>query len=676
MWRRFAAAFACAALAGPALAQNREPYKPDDDLILARSRRGDPHCKPHERHQEVLKEERIALLQPLGTMTDRVRINCIVIDVRRHLNSSEAVCGSRDKLPYRLYVIAEMPDRHHEWHVDNIIGGSIDEIVYSTDGPANYTLKFYNDHPDDCDYHVTWAVDYCVDGKDGCPVVRAVDVQNTLPTLTAVTPTSIYLRTPVTFAFQQARTAHQHDRAKAIHRDAFPPGTVDPCEYEGEHAYHMERGKEEDSTEVLERGLQAYFTHTFNRVGLYFLCYGPHQEDGDIDFQEVATVTVFGGNPDYFVMYYKPPSAPSQPPVYVFIFYGEGLDLRPHVAANANHTGQGDRAKVVYQSGDCADELQPGVPGAGGVLMGTDLGPDDSASSHLAEYYIVFQTGGRFRICYQRFGHEWIEVPNLEDLPDGFFSHRKPGSGTPAPRPPATPIPAVAPGVAPGLPPAPRPPVRTPAPPLAACAPHDITVPPRAKLPSFPTVLQLTVAGGHLPRGFHDGISSVLGVPGEVVRLTDAERAEDSDGNAVLRVDVDLQCSMYVSDTGLPGCSTREKKDLLIYLIVKHDACIRALNITGVAEKQAAGTLVCVQGSTDGRCRSVGTPVAPPPAPSSHGSTLATVGVVCLTVVAVAGIAVGAVWLWRRNEYASPSEVFASVAKGVSPWGNAEREMI
>eukprot|EP00756_Hemistasia_phaeocysticola_P020275 Hpha_TRINITY_DN15710_c3_g7::TRINITY_DN15710_c3_g7_i1::g.41689::m.41689 len=627
-----------------------------DDMILARARRGDPHCEPPEQHLHV-GEGRVGHLMSLGDLTDRVRINCAVIDVRRAPNSSDS-CG-KETLPSRLYVVARMADGSavHEWHVDNVLGGSIDEVVYSTQGPANFSLEFHNDHQS-CPVWATWSVNHCIAGKQDCPPVAAVDVTYTLPTLVGLTPASIYLKDsePVTFCFQQARNPHPHDRAKAIHRDGVPPLTVDPCQYEGPHAYNISRGDGEGSEEVDEEGFYAYYTHRFKRVGLYYICYAPYQPDGQYDYQEVATVTVFGGNPDYFMMTVRRPERPHMPWTYVFTYYGEGLDLRPHRLRTTTQIGQGDRAKLVFQTGDCSDELKAGEAGAGGTFMGVDLGPDNTYPSHFAEYPVQFRTGGRFRLCYQRFGHEWVEVPNIEDLPDGFFSHTRPGHATPAPLGPAkvTPTPVT---------------VLTPEPGTTITLQKYPTCTPRQRPPSTPprhTDAEIELNNMTMPEGFLDALSNVLGVPSHVVQVSNPVYL-DKAGTKHLQMDVDFYCSLFLKEDGTEGCTNRDLKNMIYLLDRNNDTCFQSLGIVRYSEHVAEGG-VRIGCSSGNDC--LGTP----PHESSH--VMGTIFTVLAVLAGVAVVAVGGLYAWRENGFATPGEMIASVTKGTS-WGDgADREMI
>lgn len=650
----------CALLSALALWQTVGGQDVYDNMILARARRGDPHCAPAEQHQHV-GEGQVEMLMKLGDLTDRVRINCAVINVRRSENSTDS-CGD-ETLPSRVYLVARMADGSavHEWHVDNVLGGSIDEVVYSTGGPANFSLEFHNDHQS-CPVWATWSVNHCVAGKEGCPPVAAVDVTYTLPTLVGLTPASIYLKDsePVTFCFQQARMPHPHDRAKAIHSEGVPPGTVDPCQYEGQHSYNMTHADGEGSEEVDEEGFYAYYTHRFTRVGLFFVCYAPYQPDGKYDYQEVATVTVFGGNPDYFVMTVRRPTQPHMPWTYVFSYFGEGLDLRPHEVRTTTEVGQGDRSKLVYQTGDCSDELKAGEPGAGGTYMGVDLGPDNTYPSHFSEYYVQFRTGGRFRLCYQRFGHEWIEVPNIEDLPEGFFAHDRPGHATPVPLgQQTTPTPAI---------------VLTPQPGTTMTLQKYPTCTPRSRPPSTPprhTEAEIEVANSTLPEGFLDALSNVLGVPSHVVQVSNPEFIQRKAGKGWvkhLQWDVDFYCSLHIMKDGTEGCNNRDLKNMLYLLNHNNDSCFQSLGIVRYSEHVAAAgiRIGCTEGPED--CDNT----SPPP---SSSNTMSVVFIVFAVLAGVAVVAVGSLYAWREGGFSTPGEMIASVTKGTS-WGGADSEMI
>jgi hypothetical protein len=314
-----------------------------------------------------------------------------------------------DEYRYRMYIKGETlqgeePSIVRRWDLEALLGGSVDYVPYALPGgrTGNYTLHFRNEHEKQCDVQVYFLVTYLTD-KD-----HAVDVDpETNTVLISLHPRTIYVGVPVTLTFQLETPPDPSDLAVYTQHDC-------------SQGMQMAPGKEEDAGELHMQSIgpnRAVWTMTVMDSGTYSLCY---QRQGLYYF--VGQITVFGGNPGYYVINDGQARRYRIRDFWVVHFYGTNLDRR----------SGGDSAKIVKYDDECAT----GDAVGGGMKQSDDLGPDDSFNVPTADYTIKLTKGGRFRMCYRRKGSNWIEVTSQLDLPS-----REPPTLPPATLPTSTPTP-------------------------------------------------------------------------------------------------------------------------------------------------------------------------------------------------------------------------------------------
>eukprot|EP00755_Sulcionema_specki_P006811 Sspe_Gene.36500::Locus_17634_Transcript_1_1_Confidence_1.000_Length_1655::g.36500::m.36500 len=269
------------------------------------------HCFGRETVMEDTQPGKTETLMKFGGWRTRLRILCMLEEVRPSLVAAQnPSCYRQTNPPYTLFIEAIHEDGvAEEWHLESLLGGSVEQLVYSTTRKAEFFLRFRNDHQE-CNYTVAWVVNYCEECDGGS------DVQHTLPAVIEMTPSSIFLGERITFTFKQEVKPGAGDTAKVIPFNPGQQGNEDPCKHheKGHHLAPDRNGSQSQEIHTSPNGY-SYFTHVFNQTGLYYLCYSP---EGSNTYQEVAQVMAFGGDPDFYTYNYDRAAG-----VFVFHFYGE-----------------------------------------------------------------------------------------------------------------------------------------------------------------------------------------------------------------------------------------------------------------------------------------------------------------------------------------------------------------
>jgi hypothetical protein len=380
-----------------------------------------------------------------------------------------------------------------------------------------------------CDLRIFYIIEYIAVSES------KVERQNPLPSLIEIEPQTAYLNKPITFTFKQEDRTYPTDRVRAVLDSSFCNDTA---------GTEIGQGDASNSKELHYDSItKSVWSHVFTEPGSYKLCY----KHDALDFEEIAQLTVFGGNPEYFV------AGNPNDVIYVgqpipFRFYGTNLDLRP------GH----DSAKMVFMTFSCEDG-----PPSGGVVPTSDLGPTNEMNASVAVYDVEFKESGRYRVCYKRYGHKWVEVPSLDDLPDEIS---KP-IVTPAPGQWDTPIQTY---VSTG------PPVPGTRSPYQTCP----TAPPRDDTPDYQTMLRFQVNSNPKDitaflQTFKATLAKQICLTPDEIKIDDVHRKND---NIVVSLYIECDASMYYYDS-------RERMNYIIYLSKSNSEAFQAMNdVTSLEE--------------------------------------------------------------------------------------------
>eukprot|EP00759_Apiculatamorpha_spiralis_P027345 PhF_6_TR30172/c0_g1_i1/m.44265 len=545
--------------------------------------------------------------------TMRLIIDCITTMVTydpESLTSNSEHCHANELPPYRLFVKAEHESgRVDNWDLESMTGGSLDQIVYSSPDPARFSLKFRNEHPQKCNMRIYFIIEYSFRVEAG------TDMTEPLPVLVEITPMTAYLNQPTVFTFQLDRE-YPDDQMKAV-----------PVHHNCQNSTGDGVARGGDSKELhYDSVTKSAWTHVFKTPGSYKLCY----KHGDNKYEEAAQITVFGGNPNYFVVGNGNVQILWVGEPQLFRFKGQGLDARP---------GR-DAAKMVFMELSCDD------PATGGLLL-EDLGPDDQENVTETVYNVTFQLSGRFRVCYKPYGQPWVEVPDIDDLPDDVATPLvtpPPGKWSDAP---VTVGPTARPTLKPTLPP--------------TCG----TAPPREDPPTYLTKLQVTVHATSLPVTLTTQFASLLCLP-ENVTIIDSVSTNTKDSKVTVGI--------FVRDcTPQEPCywDARERMNYILYKWNTDAATLFDPRIQSIVEVPRGVDVVDDSTTQPHNSLSPESRNAAKDSGASSGGTssssmsawhiVAIIGIVCAAVVAVAVAFV--VYLGRQG-YASPMQAIRNVFRG------------
>eukprot|EP00760_Papus_ankaliazontas_P027258 PhM_4_TR323/c0_g1_i1/m.10302 len=413
--------------------------------------------------------------------------------------------------------------REYAWDINRVIGGSVDSVRYSTPNPSQFTLRFRNEHDNMCDMELFFVVEYYLETE------TTLERKDPEPGLVEITPMTAYINRSTLFTFKLEDRAYPTDRVAVLRMPASCKNFT--------HVYEskfMSRADDDQSLEPHDEEIRkSTWSHVFQEGGSYKLCY----KHGDLEFEEIAQMTVFGTNPQYFVAGNPGQHLYLNTPI-PFRFFGTGL----------NRADGGDEAKLVFWRFSCEEG-----PPSGGVAPSKNLGPDDNPSAVMSEYTVIFREPGRFRVCYKRRAtSKWVEIPSLEDLPKEVNMPIL----TPAPqtsRPPLeSPVLTYAPTSAPTVDPT-----------SAGCRE---TAPPRSTYPTKSTLLVMqvnTARGKGVGHSFWTRLADVLCVPASAIQQYAMNRV-DGQTDAV---SVSWGLSCMLGDQ--MSCDERERMDYAIYLFTE-----------------------------------------------------------------------------------------------------------
>ena len=517
----------------------------------------------------------------------RLIIQCITTMVTydpASLRDDPTNCRQDKPPPHRLYIDAVTANNRYLFDLQGAVGGSVDHLVYSLTSPATWTLKFRNEHQHMCDLTIDYIVEYEMVSE------TAIERKNPLPALVEIQPPTVYLNKTITFTFKVDDRSYPTDRVRVV-RDYYDCNTAEKSE-------DVDRGGETKELHY-DSILKSTWRHFFTVPGSYKLCF----KHGSLNrYEETAQITVFGGNPQYFVV------GENQEAIYVgvpilFRFYGTGLDTRP---------GK-DSAKMVLMKFSCDD------PPTGSVDPTNDLGPSDAASTSMASYKVTFKEPGRFRVCYQRFGKDWIEVPNIDDLPDEVSAPIESQTASP-------------PGSSPR-------PIETLPPTTEPCG----TAPPRENPPHEETLLQYHLSAKKLPSTFAQTLATALCIPIDTLIIDDVHRTDQG-----IIVNVFLDCDNA-------DCDARERMNYAIYINTVKPETLSPLGVMSMNEVPRGAAVIDPRApirTVDDRSGK---------GDLSGGQIVAIV--VAVAVVIVAALAAGIMYMGRLG-YASPLQAMRNMLGG------------
>ena len=527
------------------------------------------------------------------TPSNRLRITCLAFEVLSQSTTGGAdACAipHQTEYNYALYVQADFTDpatnaaASIDFSVKDVMGGSVNDILLSTPAEATFVLRFSNlmASGSTCRLKLRAVFEY----EQVAATVAAG--QATPPSLVAVSPSTVFASsahdTLFVFRHTTVASAAADDHVKLV------PATSSCAS--SDSVTLIVPATETQTQSVIagyqHPGMHSVWAHHFEYSGAFKLCY---KVATNTDFTESSLVSVFAGNPAYYQI-----TAGAGPRGEVYLdtlttvrFYGRGLDTRHAV---------GDKAKFVIDGESCEDG-----EAAGGVPVGTDLGPSDDYGPDctFSDWSWRLQFPGSFKLCYQRVNHAWVEVPSISDLGPGAIA-------------PATPVPAI--------------PVPTPtnaqtheACPTAAAGAAD---------PGYSTNVKLTLAAPTVPSNYFRTLADILCLPRAAVTMT---HVEPSGTAGQCNVFIDVLCNEADSAA---DCSSAERKNYLVEI---------ASEMTHQAK-----TLLLVQAQI---VRADGFVVEGLASPGGHGGHKGLVGilVIAVTIIAVTAIVTFGVLHYKQRQH-------------------------
>ncbi|CCW72111.1 unnamed protein product [Phytomonas sp. Hart1] len=218
-----------------------------------------------------------------------------------------------------------------------------------------------------------------------------------IPALVALRPPTVYpLKGVGTIFVLQYPKNYEETKAEANLVRLVSPSNS--CQESG-HGHYMEYTTDIPFDDVPPNPLQKYYMrkHHFYEAGSYRICY---QENNTAAGYELGIITVFSGNPIYYIMIIDYNQNTYSHATLLIKFHGYNLDTRKN----------SDMAKLVDENDSCAY----GQP-AGGVPLNVPLLPKGNYGPYTtyAFWKIVITQAGSYRVCYKRRGEEWTDVPNI-----------------------------------------------------------------------------------------------------------------------------------------------------------------------------------------------------------------------------------------------------------------------
>lgn len=557
-----------------------------------------PRCAAEELRATAGPGQTVDIGLRTPTPSAQLRITCLAFEV---LSKSIGANGAdscavphQTEYNFALYVRGDYQDASTgtaasiEFSVKDVNGGSVNDILLSLPAQGTFLLQFVNKAAAAVDAGCTLAIRAVLEYEaDGVPVPAAGGA--TPPSLVAVAPSTVYVssRQYAYFVFRHTAVA----TGASADSVTLVPAASSCATRDGVLAMLFVAA---DATQA--QSLTAGYIHPamhsvwrfyFDTPGAYKLCY---KVASSSDAVAASLLSVFAGNPAYYEVVR---GAGPKGEVYLNTlttvrFYGDALDTR---------AATGDRAKFVLDGESCEDGQA-----AGGVAVSTDLGPSNAygPACTTSEWTWRLLSGGSFKICYQRAGHGWVEVPSVSDL----------GSGPV----PATPVPAASV-------PTPTNAVTKLACPMAAVG---------AAAPDFTTNVRLELAVGSVPTSYFRTLSEILCLPRAAVTMTHVEPA----GAGHCTVYLDILCDEADAPT---DCSSAERKNYLVEIASEQTHQAKTLFLTAATVVKADAFVV--EGLANGGGHGHG----------RHG--LAEAIVAGVVVIAVAGIVTFGVLHYKQRQH-------------------------
>ena len=470
--------------------------------------------------------ERILKTLEDGKLMKGVRVSCVAFAVRSLSSSGVCEIPHQTQYPFRLFLRAtgitnDNKPYTNEYDIRDTVGGSVNRLTVTSPYASKFEVVFQN----------------AAQNKDCMLGIRAIITATELtgtddanaPTIVGVDPQTVYQNSPTHFVLKHSTNPTSSESSNDI---MFLVPIESLCT---DTITRTSLSKESDA-ETLKKYLTGYGSNTAAydvwvsskpAADNYRVCHATDGKGGS----EIALLTVFKGNPNYFDVV---TGDDSEGKIFVgspvtIKFFGYDLDTRPNR----------DLAKLVDDSHSC----DAGGP-AGGVPIATDLGPADSygVDTTFTTWTFTITKGGSFRVCYKRAGSSWVDVPSIDELPAG---------------------------AAPTVPPAPAP---IPTNPVNGKSCMLATV--RKDAPTYPTMLKLTLAAADVPSYFRSVLSEVLCVAALSLSFIPVPQ-EPGAGGAVLYMDI--YCDPKV-------CSAQDRKDYLLEIAKQQTAEYKSLGISAVEE--------------------------------------------------------------------------------------------
>ena len=462
-----------------------------------------PRCSGNELSVKAAGSQEKSLFKTYGK-AQTLLVECLAFEIKSM--SARGVCevAHQTMLPFNLYIRARGTLANNIPYVDrfdvkDVVGGSINRLTVTAPVDAEFELIFENKNTNpDCLMSARAIFTH---------TLVAGSQNDNLPTIVNLDPRTAYEGSPTNLVVKHSNNNH----ADAL---LFLVPVEDAC------ATSTAATNLKPVTDAKQ--LAKYLTPFEGSADKYsvWTSPNPHTDNykvcASVDARdkgnEIALLTVFGGNPMYFEV---AKGSGDQGKVYTnspitLRFHGYDLDTRPYK----------DMAKLVEESATC--DANP----AGGVPLATDLGPADSYGPNtvITEWTFAIVKDGGYKVCYKRFGAPWIDVPSIDDLPPGAVQVPTTTTRPPIPTNPRT---------------------------KGSCP----LASPRDTHPKYSNnYLKLTLRHATLPTFFRSLLSEVLCVPQSAIVFpipVDSSRG----GTTVLYLDIDCD--------GV-SCGSQDRKDYLL----------------------------------------------------------------------------------------------------------------
>lgn len=539
-----------------------------------------PRCSGNELSAKVAGTQEKSLYKTYGK-AQTLLVECLAFEIKSM--SPKGVCevAHQTMLPFGLYIRAKGTFANNIPYIDrfdvkDVVGGSINRLTVTTPVDAEFELIFENKNTNpDCLMSARAIFTHTlVSGSQN----------DNLPTIVNLDPRTAYEGSATNLVVKHSTNNH----ADAL---LFLVPVEDNCA-SSNSATNL---KPVTDAKLLSKYLSQFeasadkfsvWTSPNPRHDNYKVCASVDTRDKG---NEIALLTVFGGNPMYFEV---AKGSGDQGKVYTnspitLRFHGYDLDTRPYK----------DMAKLVDEAATC--DANP----AGGVPLATDLGPADSYGPNtvITEWTFSIVKDGGYKVCYKRFGAPWIDVPSIDDLPPGAV--QVPTTTT-------------------------RPPIPTNPRSKTSCP----LASPRDSLPKYSNnYLKLTFKQSTIPSYFRTLLAEVLCVPqSAIVFPVPVDTTKSGAGILYLDIECDGQ-----------ACGSQDRKDYLLEIAnnPQSNSDFNSLMVALVEEVSTSGIITRNNHHLTGE----------EAAALKRKGYFFVIG--CFTLIAIAAIAVYGVIQFRKNQH-------------------------